>query len=192
MSSTPEEKAAWRARLRVQRDALTPGQRRAGSERIRSRILDLAAVRAARTVFCFVSRGAEVETHALIDTLATGGCRILVPKISGAADMVAVEFPGWPALQPGVLGILAPVSEQPFAGRIDVVITPGLGFTAKGDRLGMGRGYYDRWFAGHAYGLSIAICFECQLVRALPVSATDIPVDLIVTEERVLEAEATR
>jgi 5-formyltetrahydrofolate cyclo-ligase len=100
--------------------------------------------------------------------------------------MLAIEFPGWSALKPGTLGIPAPVSDRAFEGRVDVVITPGVGFTAAGDRLGMGKGYYDRWFAAHDYGLSVAICFECQLVAELPVSETDVPVDLIVTEQRVI------
>ncbi|HEY7840899.1 MAG TPA: 5-formyltetrahydrofolate cyclo-ligase [Gammaproteobacteria bacterium] len=174
-----------RTQLRHARASLPAAARAAASGSIRQRLLAEESVRRARTVFCFVSRPDEVDTHALIEDLRAGGRTILVPRIAGA-EMLAIEFPGWSALEPGTLGIPAPVSDHAFEGRVDVVITPGVGFTAAGDRLGMGKGYYDRWFAAHDYGLSIAICFECQLVNALPVSETDVPVDLIVTEQRVI------
>jgi 5-formyltetrahydrofolate cyclo-ligase len=187
-----QDKQALRARLRSARASLPSAERAAASERIRQRVLAEDAVRRSRTAFCFVSLGVEVDTRPLIDELAAGGRTILIPRISSAEDMLAVEFPGWGALEPGQLGIPTPASDLAFAGRVDVVITPGVGFTAAGDRLGMGKGYYDRWFATHDYGLSIALCFDCQLVAALPVSTTDVPVDLIVTEQRVLRTGPAR
>ena len=192
MAEARPDKPAWRARLKSARAALPETERASASARIRMQVLALDAVREARTVFCFVSRGDEVETHALIDALAAGGRTVLVPRVAGPEDMIAVEFPGWAALKPGVLGIPAPASERPYAGRVDVVITPGLGFTADGARLGMGRGYYDRWFAAHPCGLSMGVCFECQLVPGLPATATDVPVDLIVTEQRVVRTGSRR
>jgi len=192
MNSDQVAKQDWRARLKQARAALSVAERAAASARIRERVLAEEAVRRSRTVFCFVSQGNEVDTHPLIDALAGDGRTILVPKITGPEGMLAIEFPGWPALQPGTLGIPAPVSGRVWPGPVDVVITPGLGFTAEGHRLGMGKGYYDRWFAAHDYGLSIAIGFESQLVAGLPVSATDIPVDLVVTDRRVLRTGRAR
>lgn len=192
MAAGDEDKRALRARLRAARAALPPELRAEASARIRQRVLAEDALRRSRTVFCFVSLGVEVDTRALIDELAAGGRTILVPRISGAAGMIAVEFPGWAALEPGQLGIPTPASDRPFAGEVDVVITPGVAFTAGGDRLGMGRGYYDRWFAAHDYGLSVAVGFECQVVPTLPVDETDIPVDMIVTEQRVLRRPPAR
>jgi 5-formyltetrahydrofolate cyclo-ligase len=192
MTTREQDKQALRARLRSARASLPPAGRATASERIRRRVLAEDAVRGSRTVFCFVSLGVEVDTRPLIDELAAGGRTILVPRIADAKGMVAVEFPGWAALEPGQLGIPTPASDLAFTGRIDVVITPGVGFTADGQRLGMGKGYYDRWFAAHDYGLSIAICFECQIVAALPVSPTDVPVDLIVTEQRVIRPAPAR
>jgi 5-formyltetrahydrofolate cyclo-ligase len=189
MSDAVPEKAEWRARLKARRATVSEAECATASERIRARLLTLDAVRQARTLFCFVSRGGEPDTRPLIEQLAGDGRTILIPRILGAT-MIAVEFPGWAALAPGVLGIPAPTSERAFAGRVDVVITPGLGFTPAGDRLGMGRGYYDRWFASNDYGLSIAVCFDWQVVPSLPVGETDMPVDLIVTEQRLLRRPA--
>jgi 5-formyltetrahydrofolate cyclo-ligase len=190
MAEAQTDKQEWRRRLKSARAALPAAARRAAGDRIRERVLELDQAHQPRAVFCFVSSGDEVDTRALIDRLLARGRRLFIPRITGVRDMLAVEFPGWAALEPGVLGIPAPRSETGHAGAIDMVITPGLGFTAGGCRLGMGRGYYDRWFASHAYGLSVAVCFECQIVADLPATATDMPVDLIVTEDRVLNTRA--
>ena len=66
------------------------------------------------------------------------------------------------------------------------MITPGLGFTYGGYRIGYGRGYYDKWFAKHTVKHKIAPAFERQILEDLKVSELDIPVDKIVTEDRMI------
>lgn len=178
-------KAAARTELRALRARQAPAERSAAAGTICERIRQLPELRLARVVFCFIARGDEVETRSLIDWLLADGRRILVPKIQQQA-MLAIPFPGWERLRPGVLGIPAPDAGTEPAGRVDAVITPGLGFSHSGQRLGMGRGYYDRWFATHDYGASIAPCFEFQLLPRIPVGPQDRPVDIIVTEQRTL------
>jgi len=183
MNTIREQKRLLRAELRLRRRALPISVRQAKSARIRERLLDLPEISSARTVFCFISSDEEVETHPLIDTLVASDKQVLVPWIPAGADMVAVHFPGWAGLAPGQLGILTPQSPVAFDGQVDVCITPGLGFTMQGERLGYGRGYYDRWFTSHATGWRIGIGFECQIVDHLPTSDTDIPLDRVLTEE---------
>ena len=100
--------------------------------------------------------------------------------------MIAAPFSGWDELIPGELGILTPAGEEPFKTDIDIVITPGLGFTRTGHRIGYGRGYYDKWFARNSVAHKIAVTFEAQIVDSLPVAETDIPVDIIVTEQGII------
>ena len=98
--------------------------------------------------------------------------------------MRAVPFTGWSDLAPGVLGIPTPVDSVAYPGYVDLVITPGLGFTPDGTRIGFGRGYYDRWFAVHAHGLRVGLAFECQLETSLPAETADVPVHILITEQR--------
>jgi 5-formyltetrahydrofolate cyclo-ligase len=70
-----------------------------------------------------------------------------------------------------------------------VVVVPGVGFDARGVRLGRGAGFYDRALAdlrraGLVYAVGVA--FECQIVPALPAEAWDERVDWVVTEQRVI------
>ncbi|MGH8246659.1 MAG: 5-formyltetrahydrofolate cyclo-ligase [Gammaproteobacteria bacterium] len=183
------DKPALRERLKAVRAGLSAERRGTFSQRIRARVSELPEVRRAVTVFCFVSAADEVDTHMLIDILQDAGKRILVPRILPERRMIAVIFPGWLELEPGALGIPTPRAVIEFKGRIDVCITPGLGFSIAGARLGYGRGYYDRWFAAHDGGCRLALAFECQLVPDLPVNAGDMPVQLIATEERLIRID---
>lgn len=171
------------------RDALTETQRLEAGRLIRSRLLALPVVQAAESLFVFVSYATEVDTHPLLDTLLEAGRRVAVPKIIDATTMLSVPIQGWQDLQPDRMGILTPASDEHDAGPFDVAITPGVAFTVAGDRLGYGRGYYDRWFSRYAAASKIALCFEDQIVESLPTDEYDLPVDLIITEKRVIRRQ---
>lgn len=181
--SIAAEKQELRRALMARRDAMPAAGRDTASAAIMGRLLRMVEIDAAHTVFCFISSGTEVHTHDLLAALHKRGKILLVPKILRGEPMRAVEFRGWDSLEPGTLGILAPKDSTPYAGTADVVLTPGLGFTPDGRRLGYGKGYYDRWFATHRHGARIGVAFQCQLVESLPTSPTDIAVHRVVTEQ---------
>jgi 5-formyltetrahydrofolate cyclo-ligase len=180
------EKAALRTRLKAARDALSAADRADFSTAITTRLLALAPMHRARRVFVFISNGSEVETHGLVQTLLGEGREVAVPKIVGKTQMIACRLPAWSGLKPAQLGILTPEVTDPVEAHFDVVVTPGVGFTEAGHRIGYGAGYYDRWFASHSVGHRIAIAFEVQLVPTLPTDEHDLPVDAIVTERRLI------
>lgn len=182
----PELKREIRKKLKQKRAAMAASERLAASGIITETVLGLDEVRQAQSLFIFISHGNEVHTHDLLKYFLKQGKHLAVPKILPEKTMIAVPFSGWEELTAGEMGIFTPRSSQPDQRYFDVVITPGLGFTPAGYRIGYGRGYYDKWFAAHDSGEKIAICFESQLVEELPVEATDVPVDLIVTERRII------
>lgn len=188
MTALPADKAGLRRHFLALRDAV-PADRRAGwSAAIRDRLAALPALDEARTVFCFVSIGPEVDTRPLIDRLHASGRTVLVPCIVDRTTMLACEFRGWEALVTGRMNIPSPdpATAVAWPGTVDAVVTPGLAFTPAGDRLGYGAGFYDRWFARHPDARRIAVGFECQVTPALPVSAQDVPVEWLVTQDRAL------
>lgn len=187
MNKTSKEKARLRMMLKQRRDAIGEEQRREYNQAIFDLLLPLPEVVAARTIFCFISHGSEVDTHALLDHWFIQKKRLAAPKIIGTDKMIAVPLADWSALAPGQLGILTPKGSAEFAGDFDVCITPGLGFTLQGKRLGYGRGYYDQWFGTHTVKHKIALAYECQLLDDFPTHDKDIHVDKIVTEKRVIE-----
>lgn len=183
-------KAALRARLKADRDALSEADRQRFSAAICQRLMALQAMRSAARVFVFISSGSEVHTHGLVRQLLAEGREVAVPKILGRTEMIACRLRQWEGLRPAQLGILSPVAVEAVNGEFDVVVTPGLGFTEAGHRIGFGAGYYDRWFAAHRSQVKIALAFEAQVVPSVPTDANDIPVDAIVTEQRMIAIRA--
>lgn len=180
------DKARLREELKRRRAALTAEQRADRDARIEARLAGIDALHEARTVFAFVSYASEVHTHGIIHRLLDAGKTVVVPSIVDRWTMVARRIERWSDLEPGKLGILAPARGAPHDGPVDVALTPGLGFTLAGARIGYGAGYYDKWFAAHPVKRRIALAYELQLVDELPLEPTDVPVDLIVTEARII------
>ena len=140
----------------------------------------------ASVVCVYVSIPGEVETHVLIDKFEESGIVVLVPQIIGPSQMQAVRFPGWTAMRPGPLEILAPVTGLEWEHDIDVAIIPGLGFSPVGDRLGFGAGFYDRWLKERCVVTKIGVGFGYQIVSEIPNNLHDVKMDLVVTESHIL------
>jgi len=178
------QKAILREHLKLARQALSQQQRQAFDQAIHARLQ--APVEQADTVFCYVSTDAEVNTRDVIDRLRTLGKTVLVPKIINMEKMIAVRFDGWEHLRAGQLGILTPDSDEGWPSGVDLCLTPGLGFTLDGNRIGYGKGYYDKWFADHPHCARTALCYECQIVDDIPTTDTDVRVQKIITERRII------
>lgn len=181
-----EQKAAIRKQLKQIQANIPAPVRKAYSEAIFNSLIGLEEIIHARSVFIYISYGNEVDTHELLKYFLKQGKLLAVPNILTTKSMIAVPFSDWDDLIPGELGILTPPGEKPFATDIDVVITPGLGFSRNGCRIGYGRGYYDKWFSSHTVLHKIAVTFGAQILDSLPVTVTDIPVDIIVSEQGVI------
>lgn len=186
MNSIIKDKAQYRLRLKHARASLSDQQRRQFDQSIMVKLLAQAEIHTASTLFCFISSGTEVATHELIRVWQEQGKTIAVPKIINSTQMIAVQIGAWDDLEPAELGILTPNASEPVQENIDVCITPGLGFSPAGQRLGFGRGYYDKWFSINTVKHKIAICYSCQLLEDIPTEETDYPVDMIVMEDRIV------
>jgi 5-formyltetrahydrofolate cyclo-ligase len=183
---TQQDKPALRAQLQARRDALDPDDRSRWSTQIRERLIDLPEFLSAQRCFVYVSYRSEVATHYLIPAMLAKGQQVYVPKILSKTEMQACRLNSWDDLKPDRYGILAPAGDDYGHGHFDLVITPGLGFTVLGVRIGYGAGYYDRWLAAHPTTVKLALAFEAQIVATLPSNRYDVPVDGIVTETRLI------
>jgi 5-formyltetrahydrofolate cyclo-ligase len=191
-----ESKGDLRRRLAESRRALPPGERAARSARIAEACRLLPAFDAGGIVCSYVSFREEVETTAIIGTLLTAGRRVAVPvHLHGAPrPLVFAEILSPAELVPNHFGIPQPPEAAarfiPTA-EIPLFLVPGLGFDARGGRLGYGLGFYDRAFAGAAPGaLKVGLAFETQILERVPTGPHDVPMDLVVTEDRVIPAAA--
>lgn len=88
-------------------------------------------------------------------------------------------------LEDGPLGLRQPAADAPEMTP-EVLFMPLVGFTAGGERLGQGGGFYDRWLAAHPATVAIGMAWDMQEVEDLPVEAHDMPLAAIVTPTRIL------
>jgi len=134
----------------------------------------------AKTVFCYVSAGSEVDTHDLIKEILPLK-RVVVPYCTDkCGNMIAVEIKSFDELKEGVFGIPEPVNPKEFPKEeIDFAIVPAIAFDKDGYRLGYGKGYYDR-FLSDIKPFKLGICKEELLAESLPHDEYDVKMDKVI------------
>jgi 5-formyltetrahydrofolate cyclo-ligase len=185
-SGTKEE---LRAAMRGVRAAIPPEERSRLAELAEEALFGLPDVTDAETILLFYSFGTEVATAGMTQRILGAGKRLLLPYLAEDGAMEAAEVrPGDP-LEHTTYGPREPGSGLAVDPRtVDAVVTPGLAFDRQGNRLGYGGGYYDRYLErmGPA-AVRIGIAFSLQIVDVLPTEPGDQRVDLIVTDQEVLD-----
>ncbi len=154
------------------------------------RLFDCREFARAQVIMAFVSLPTEIETTQVILHAWQEHKRVCVPKVSWEQRrMMPVEINSLTEdLAETQFGLHEPVSGIPVPlATIDLVIVPGLAFDAFGNRLGRGRGFYDRFLSNPEFkGKACAFAFDEQMTSAVPVGPHDRPVDLLVTDKRTL------
>lgn len=167
--------------------------RAAFSGRITHTLIELPEYRRASVVMAYMSMGAEFETQAFVHRVLADRKRLVLPRVNRAQrrlDLFAVGDPE-SELEPGVWGIQEPLPGRcaPIAAAdVDFVLVPGLGFDGRGGRLGYGGGFYDRLLTGMR-AIRVAAVYSAQMIDAVPMSAHDQYVDLVVTEDGLLRSQ---
>jgi len=179
-------KAAIRREIRAARDAMGAEKRSNASQAICERLLALPAIRDAKSWLVYVSTRSEVETHDLIRTLLYRGHVVTAPLVTGPERMAACRIGSFEELQLGEFGILEPRRGDPYSDFIEVCVCPGLAFTERGERLGWGQGYFDRYLVARPPELAIGVAYECQIIAELPQEIHDRRMDFVSTEVRVI------
>ncbi len=180
-------KEALQARLR-----LSPVQIREKSGRIARRFFALPEYQSAATVMFYVSRASEVETHGMIARALREKDRVAVPVMfpekRRLVPVVIHDF--YQDLAPGKMGVLEPdpAKEKILPpDEVDLLVLPGLAFDRRGNRMGRGRAFFDIFLKDLSPAvIRVALAFETQIIEEVPVDSHDMPVDKIVTEERVI------
>jgi len=171
--------------------AITPEQRHLRSLDVCHQLQDTPEFRRAETIMLFLSMEQEVETSTLVLQAWKEGKTVALPRVRWAEreiEPVAIKSLDT-SPNPSMQGLRDPVGGMPISlARIDLVAVPGLAFDRRGYRLGRGKGFYDRFLSKKDFrGLRIALCFQEQLLEdLLPVEPHDMPMNMIVTDQKIL------
>lgn len=141
---------------------------------------------AAERVMLYSALPDEVQTQAFLEKWHLRKT-IILPTVVGD-DIVPVAYGKDTAFAVGDFNILEPQSE-PYRGGFDLIVVPGVAFDRKGNRLGRGKGYYDRFLSQHREVKRIGICFDFQLVEEVPSDPWDMRMDEVLSYERSVVRE---
>ena len=185
-----QDKAELRKELLSKRDSIPTVVRRVKNKMVLESMVSLEEFKKAGVIFVFASFRTEVDTSEMIKSSLSSGKRVLLPKVDkDRHELLLYEIRDFGELAPGYIGIPEPpVSEKQMnINDADIVIIPGAGFDASGNRIGYGGGYYDRLLSGLQKDIPvIAPAYEEQIEDCIPSEPHDIRVQLIVTDRRVI------
>lgn len=187
------DKKELRKQIITERDQLTDEEIATKSATIAEKLYNLPAFDRAEAIMYFVSFGSEVNTRPMVEETIRRGKTALAPKaVPQSRELIPSKILDWESdLVPGYYNIPEPRAGalRPYAPeQIDLLIVPGVAFDLKGNRLGYGGGYYDRFFSLLKPGTPlVALVFDLQIVPEVPVDEWDRPVDCVITEKRLIE-----
>ena len=156
-------------------------------------------MRPGRRIGLFLSMPEEIDTGPLVRAALRRGCQVFVPRVTDYRRyrMQFVAYTG--QVQNSRYGIREPQTGRVLrALQLDFIFMPLVGFDPKGQRIGMGRGYYDRALSHllqRQHLLSpqrVGIAFDCQQVPSLPERAHDVPLTAIITPSGIRHFSQTR
>lgn len=147
---------------------------------IMSRLEQTEMFRAASCVALYHALPGEVQTAEFIEKWYRKK-QLLLPVVQGD-DLELRLYTGSKAVKAGPFGILEPAEKSPVEHTIDLMIVPGVAFDRQKNRLGRGKGYYDRLLTS-VTAPKLGICFSFQLFDRIPVEPFDQKMDLILTED---------
>ena len=146
-----------------------------------SGLLANSHVLSARTIMAYCSLSDEVDTRQLLNRLSAMGKRVLLPKVIDDTRMELRQYHCYAGLVSGAYGIMEPDGDTFNDYKsIDVAIVPGMSFDKDGNRLGRGKGYYDRLLTLLPHTYLIGVCFNFQLSDEVPHTDYDIRMDEVI------------
>jgi 5-formyltetrahydrofolate cyclo-ligase len=193
MSTLVERKASLRQQLRAELKAIAPVARAIASADLCTRIRAASVWQSARAVLLFFPVPSEPDIAPLLADALDAGKLLALPRFNAATNAYEAVRVIDPVreLATGPFQVREPAAMCPVVplNRLDLALVPGLGFDARGHRLGRGKGHYDRLLAGFG-GRKIGVAFDFQIMAEVPCEAHDIVLDDIVTPARWIAAKA--
>lgn len=158
---------------------------------IQERVLRFSPYLFSSSVALYGPIGREVATEQIRDDALKSHKKLFYPKLGDGENLALIRVESAGELKPGRYGILEPIGEKAMAKEDQerlVVFVPGLAFDSQGNRLGRGKGWYDRVLKLLGDGPTfVALAYELQIVEQVPAKEWDRKVHHIITERRIID-----
>ncbi len=180
-------KQALRDRMRAVRDALPKSACQTRSVSITQHVLGLEEMRRAVTILAFASIRNEVRTRPTMEAVWAAGKRVALPRVVGD-ELVLHLVDAETALVEGSFSVPEPpeAATRVKPDEVDFALVPALAVDPRGFRIGYGGGYYDKLLPRLEHACTCVLAYDFQLISEVPELPFDVPVDLVVTDDRVI------
>lgn len=176
------DKAEVRKQIRDLKRAVPMEEKLRRSELIMRRLEVLPLFTEAKVVLLYWSMADEVQTHAFVNKWYKDKV-LLLPCVQGD-DLVLRQYTGPECLVAGEqFGIGEPTGpEWTDLDKVELIVVPGVAFDPTGNRMGRGRGFYDRLLKSTPNAMKVGVAYDFQLLDKIPVEPHDVPMDSVITE----------
>ena len=176
------DKKALRTEIRRLKASYTPAELAAMSRQICDSLLDDGVFWASHYILLYSPLPDEVDVTPLISAAYNAGKTVLLPVVD-CENLVLRHFAGFEAMTIGTFNISEPTGENfPLFDyhKIDLALIPGMAFDAQRNRLGRGKGYYDKLLPHLSNAYKMGICFDFQNINNIPSEEWDIVMDEVI------------
>lgn len=182
-------KQTLRELIKQKRSKIPKIEKRRLDDLIFNNVINLPNIQCAKIIATYVSKDDEVDTHKLINYFLANNNEVLVPYVEGEELSFTKIRDLEKDLELGCFGVLEPKRKEPInVYKANAIIVPGIAFDEEGYRIGYGGGYFDRVLRKFEKP-KIGLAYEIQIVDEVPREEHDVPVDIIVTEKRIVECK---
>lgn len=152
------------------------------SELIMEHVAAMPCFQKAKVVLLYWSMADEVQTHAFVERWWREKT-VLLPCVDGD-NLRLRPYTGPECMTAGEqFGIGEPTGEEwTDLDRIDMIVVPGVAFDREGNRMGRGRGFYDRLLKTATHAFKVGVAFDFQVIEAVPTEPHDVKMDTVVSE----------
>lgn len=184
MKDIVSKKNDIRSQIHELKKTLSENQRALAADSVFKKIELLSEFKIAKTILMYWSTADELPTHKFVKKWSAEK-EILLPSVVGD-DIVLKKYSAKKNLKRGNLGIYEPEADGLYTGKIDLTIVPGVAFDLKMNRLGRGKGYYDRFF-NDIETLKWGVGFDFQVVSSVPTNNDDKPMNKVISPTNTIE-----
>ncbi len=172
-----------RRNVKARKCLLNDEERCSAAESVFARLEALAAFMLADKILVYHSLPDELSTHSFLDKWGTRK-RFFLPRVNGVnLDILPYDRS---RLHLGSFHIEEPDGTATVpVEQIEMIIVPALAYDRNGNRVGRGRGYYDRLLSSSA-AVKVGVGYDFQLVDEIDAEPHDVPVDIVITQTRTI------
>ncbi|MGG7142133.1 5-formyltetrahydrofolate cyclo-ligase [Clostridium nigeriense] len=183
-----ENKKDLRNKILSIRDLLNIEEKDIMDNKILNELISTDLYKKAKSIFIYLSFGSEIDTNKIINKALEDKKEVYIPKIyKFDKSMKAIRLNSFKDLKKNTMGILEPIDDSNFIEKenIDLIIVPGVVFDFKGNRIGYGGGYYDRYLEPiKEFKNKMVLAYDLQIVDFIEQEDHDVTFDYIITNTK--------